>query len=351
MRDKFFRNKGPFSIKQIAEMLDCKFVGDGDKLICGIGTVKGAKKEEVTFLANHKYNDQLERSKAGACILHPSNKDLAPSHITVLISDKPYTAYAALLDLFYEDIMAQPACADGKDISSEAHIHKSANIHPGCRVESGVVIGPNAIADRGCRIRGNAYIGHDVEMGKNVYIGPNVSLMHCKIGDNSVIHAGARIGQDGFGFSTETGEIKKIAQIGGVEIGSNVEIGANTTIDRGAIGDTVIGDNTKIDNLVQIGHNVQIGKNCMIVSQVGVSGSTIVEDGVMIGGQAGLVGHINVGKGAMIAAGSGVIADVEKKSTVAGYPAVKINQWHRQNVTLSKMVKKKYNDEEEDIVR
>ena len=171
-------------------------------------------------------------------------------------------------------------------------------------------------------------------------VGPNVTLQTCLIGSRTVIHAGVRIGEDGFGFSLGKNGHLKIPQLGRVIIEDDVEIGANTTIDRGAGPDTVIGSGTKIDNLVQIAHNVKIGRNCIIASQVGISGSTEIGDFVMFGGQAGLIGHLKIGDGAQIAAQSGVLRNIKSGEKVGGTPAVPMRHWLKGAVLMEKIIKK-----------
>jgi UDP-3-O-[3-hydroxymyristoyl] glucosamine N-acyltransferase len=169
-------------------------------------------------------------------------------------------------------------------------------------------------------------------------------LEFCHIGDNCLFHPGVRIGQDGFGFVNNEQGLIKVKQLGRVVIGNYVEIGANSCIDRGALDDTIIADGTKIDNLVQIGHNVTMGRSCIVVSQVGIAGSTKIGDGVVLGGQVGVSGHISIGSGAMLAAKSGVVKDVEAKAVMGGFPAVPIRQWHRQNAILREMAARKETD-------
>ena len=184
------------------------------------------------------------------------------------------------------------------------------------------VIGPRAEIGAGTLIGAGAVIGPDVRIGRNCAIGAGATMLHALIGDRVIIHPGARIGQDGFGYLPQPARaIRKIPQTRRVIIQDDVEIGANTTIDRGATRDTVIGEGTKIDNLVQIGHNCSIGRHCLIVSQVGISGSATVGDFVMLGGQVGVADHITIGAGAMLGARAGVMSDVPAGARWGGFPA------------------------------
>jgi len=164
---------------------------------------------------------------------------------------------------------------------------------------------------------------------------------HATVGDNTIIHTGARIGQDGFGFAMGPAGHVKVPQLGRVIVGADVEIGANTTIDRGTGPDTVIGDGCKIDNLVQIAHNVQIGQNCVIVSQTGISGSTELGDFVVLAGQVGLAGHLKIGSGARIAAQSGVMRNVDPGQELGGSPAKPVRAWLKEVATLERLARKK----------
>ena len=177
-------------------------------------------------------------------------------------------------------------------------------------IEPGAVVGAEARIGRGTRIAAGAVIGYRVTIGRDCYIGPLATVAHALVGDRVIIHSGVRIGQDGFGFAMGARGHLKVPQIGRVIIQDDVEIGANTTIDRGALKDTIIGEGTKIDNLVQIGHNVVIGRHCVIVAQVGISGSTELGDFVVMGGQSGTVGHIKIGTGAQIAGAAHPTKDV-----------------------------------------
>jgi UDP-3-O-[3-hydroxymyristoyl] glucosamine N-acyltransferase len=183
-------------------------------------------------------------------------------------------------------------------------------------------------------------IGRNVQIGEHVRVGASATVSHAHIGDHSRLYTGVRIGQDGFGFAIDPRGHVKVPQLGRVIIEGHVEIGANTCIDRGAGPDTVIGQGTWIDNLVQIGHNVRIGRGCIIVSQVGIAGSTVLEDFVAIGGQGGISGHLHIGQGARIAAGSGVIKDIPAGEEQMGYPAQPIRDFMKQVAFMKRLIKK-----------
>jgi UDP-3-O-[3-hydroxymyristoyl] glucosamine N-acyltransferase len=183
-------------------------------------------------------------------------------------------------------------------------------------------------------------VGPDVRIGRDRSIGPQSTIQCALIGNRVIVHAGVRIGQDGFGFAMGPGGHLKVPQIGRVIIQNDVEIGANTTIDRGANRDTTIGEGTKIDNLVQIGHNVTIGRHCVIVSQVGISGSTEVGDYVAIGGQAGLTGHLKIGAAAQVAAQSGVMRDIPGGERWGGSPAAPMRDWMKRVALLERLTRR-----------
>ena len=182
----------------------------------------------------------------------------------------------------------------------------------------------------GTTIAAGAVVGYRVFIGSNCYIGPGASVTHALIGDRVTLHAGARIGQDGFGYAMSAEGHLKIPQIGRVTIGNDVEIGANSTIDRGFLMDTMIGEGTKIDNLVQIAHNVVIGRHCIIVSQSGIAGSAELGDFVIMGAHSGVVGHVKVGRGALIAGMAHVKDDVEPGARMGGTPARPFKDWARE---------------------
>jgi UDP-3-O-[3-hydroxymyristoyl] glucosamine N-acyltransferase len=223
-------------------------------------------------------------------------------------------------------------------------VHPSAIVEPGADIDPSaevgplVVIGSGARIGSGCRIAAGAVIGAGVEMGPDCRVGSHASVTHALIGARVYIYPGARIGQDGFGFASSDRGFITVPQLGRVILEDDVEVGANSTIDRGSALDTVIGAGSRLDNLVQIGHNVRLGRCCVIVSQAGVSGSTVLDDFVMVGGQGGLTGHLHVGRKARIGAQAGVMADVAAGAEVVGSPAMPVRDFFRQVAVLRRLV-------------
>lgn len=290
--------------------------------VTGVAPLSRAGADEITFANSRKSLPDLKKSKAAAVFVSAANVAHAPDGVAVLITSAPQTAFAIAAAALVPASM-KPAIIAGETgrISNGAHVDPSARLEPGVTVEFGAVIGAEAEIGTGTVIASGAAVGRGCCIGRNSHIGHGVTIQHALIGSNVIVHPGARIGQDGFGYAPGPGGLLKIPQIGRVIIQDHVEIGANTTIDRGALDDTVIGEGTKIDNLVQIGHNVRIGRFCVLVAQVGVAGSATIGDGVMIGGAAGVNGHVTIGDGAQLAALSGVATDVPAGARWGGQPA------------------------------
>ncbi len=336
MADKrFFDYKGPFRLRELAEISGTTLhpSADAEKQVKDLSPLDRAGVDEIGFLDNPKYIVSFERSRAGACVARERHAAKAPHGMNLLITENPYLAFAKITNHFYP---VDYASFKG-DIAQTAVIDGTAKIGKNVWIEAFATIGANAEIGDNCHIGAGTVIGRGVKIGNDCFISNNSSLNFCLVGNSAIIHNGARIGQDGFGFAQEKGHNVKVPQVGRVIIGDNVEIGANTCIDRGSGPDTVIGDGTKIDNQVQIGHNVHIGKHCIIVAQVGISGSTQLGDHVMVGGQAGMTGHLKIGAQARIAAGSGVGFDVAPGESVGGYPAIPIKEWHRLSFSLKKI--------------
>ena len=331
---EFFRKKGPFTLIEIANLIDAEIIGDKNFLIHDIAPLHSANYDNISFLNNTKYIKDFKQTKAGSCIIKKAHIQSAPENINLLICEDPYLAYAKTAYKFY------PKNNSKTYISDKSTIHSSAKIGKNCYIATGAFIDEDAIIGDNCKIGVNSYIGCNVKLGNTTTVNENVTLKYCMVGDNCIVHPGVRIGQDGFGFAASKTGIEKVPQLGLVIIGNNVEIGANSCIDRGAIANTTIGNNCKIDNLVQIGHNVEIGDNTFIVSQTGIAGSTKIGNNVMLGGQVGIAGHLNIGDNVMIAAQGGVMQDIPDNAVVGGSPTIPIKDWHRQSVILKKMIKK-----------
>ena len=316
------------TLKQIADLVGGTLVGDGN---IEIGTARGigeAKEGDITFLYNPRYMDKISTTKASAVIVGEDVKIESIPHIRV---KNPYWAYAQILREMAPSI---PKPAPGVD--------KTSRIGQDVRLGKNISIGPFVVLCDRCNIGDDVtiypggYIGNCVEIGAETIIYPNVTIReNCKIGESVIIHSGTVIGSDGYGYVQYEGRHEKIPQTGIVDIGDYVEIGANVTIDRATTGRTSIGEGTKIDNLVQIAHNVKIGKNCLVIAQVGISGSTIVEDNVTLAGQAGIIGHISIGEGAIVGAQAGVTKSVPPKTVVSGYPA----RPHKETVKIEAQIR------------
>lgn len=334
---RFFSRAGPFRIDEIARRIgaDLAGAGEGGRLLRDVAPLERAGADDLAFLDNRRYLEAFRNTSAGAVIVAPKLAAEAPAGATLLLTAAPYRAYARAAQAFYPEPPPQPG------IAPTAVIDATAELGEACAVEANAVIGARARLGRRCLVGANAVIGPGAVLGDDCRIGPNASVSHAIIGARVRIYPGARIGQDGFGFAPDPAAPVKVPQLGRVIIGDDVEVGANTTIDRGAGPDTVIGAGTMIDNLVQIGHNVVVGRRCVIVAQVGISGSTRLGDFVMIGGQGGLAGHLSIGAGARIAAHSGVMRDVPPGGTVCGFPAMPSKEFWRHIALVQRMARKK----------
>jgi UDP-3-O-[3-hydroxymyristoyl] glucosamine N-acyltransferase len=331
---RFYHRAGPFRLADIAGRCGARLMpgANPDLPIHDIGSIESANGGEIIYFADPSYVVALSSSKCAACITTEQLAAKAPG-CAVLVADDPRAAFAEVAKLFYPE-------THGGGRSPAAHVAPDAVIADDASLAPGVVVGARAIIGARTSIGANTVIGAGVVIGDDCRIAPNVTLSHCMIQNRVIVHPGVQIGQDGFGFAPSKEGLRKVPQLGRVVIADDVEIGANTTIDRGTAGDTLIGAGTKIDNLVQIGHNVDIGRRCIIVSQVGISGSCKIGDGVVIGGQGGLADHVTVGEGAQIAAKTGVMRDVGPGEVVMGYPARPIRQFWRDVAALSRLTRR-----------
>lgn len=332
----FFDRQGPFALSKLVEITGAELPegADGSVEVVDARPLDDAAPGHISFLDNPKYAMQLAQTRASACFLKPKFVPRLPESVTALITDKPYHAFAKALSLFYPQ--AQHPMVVPSPVGSSG-VHPDARLEPGVTIQPGAIVAAEAQIGSGSVIAAGAVVGYRVTIGRNCFVGPNATITHALIGNNVIIHAGVRIGQDGFGFALGPEGHLKVPQIGRVIIQDHVEIGANTTIDRGALKDTVVGEGTKIDNLVQIAHNVVIGRNCVIVAQVGISGSTILDDFVVMGGQSGVVGHVRLGAGAQVAGNSGVAQSIPPGERWGGTPARPARQWAREMALLKRL--------------
>ena len=311
---------------------------DGDAKIEDACPLDKADQGHVSFLDNRKYVPQLRTTRARACFVAPDLAAQVPAGTLALTTREPYRAFATALAKFYPEALRPRFAASGNNAAPAGRsVHATAGLEPEVVVEPGAVIGCEAHIGRGTVIAAGAVIGNRVTIGRDGYVGANAVITHALVGDRVIIHSGAKIGQDGFGFAMGPRGHLKVPQIGRVIIQDDVEIGANTTIDRGSLRDTIIGEGTKIDNLVQIGHNVVIGRHCVIVGMVGISGSAELGDFVVVGGQAGIVGHVKIASGTQIAGGSGVTHDIPVAGRYGGAPAKPHLQFARELAALKQL--------------
>lgn len=311
-----------YTLREIAEHVNGRVLGDADTVIRGVATLSEAREGDISFLGNRKYEKQLETTKASAVI---AGREIPEARTPLILVKDPYFAFTQVLVLLYGHrkhqavgISARAAIAPGAEIGEDCHIHDFATVASNARI------------GRGCVIYPCAYIGEDSQIGENTVIHANVVVYEkCRIGERVIIHANSTIGTDGFGFATHDGVHHKIPQVGGVIIEDDVEIGASCSVERGTLSDTVVGRGSKLGDLVAIGHGTRLGPHCLIVPQVGIAGSATLGHHCTLGGQVGVVGHITIGNNVTVAAQAGVINSIADGQTVAGAPAVDVNRARR----------------------
>jgi len=336
---RFFDNRGPFTLAEVCARANATVPADadGNARIEDVASLSGAGPSHLSFFTGGAANAaEFAESKAGFCFVPPKLGKATPSPSMVVITCPSVThAFAAAARFFYpESALAA--------WSQQTAVDPSARIGDNVSIAQGVVIGPKAEIGDGTHLGPNAVIGRGVTIGRNCDIGSNVTISHSHLGDDVLILPGAQIGSPGFGFASGPGGHIKIPQLGRVIIQDKVEIGACTTVDRGAIGDTVIGEGSKIDNLVQIGHGTRMGRHCVIVGQVGISGSCEIGDFVVLGGQVGIADHAKIGTGVRMAARSAMApgAELEGGQDYGGAPAKPIREWFREVHAVTMLAKR-----------
>ena len=307
--------------------------GDGPT-ISGAEELVLAGPEHISLAAQVEYLDALRATGAGAVIVSQDLLPEVPSGTIAIVARNPHLAFVDLLERLY------PQDTRGTVLGLLGPHDSLPFAENDVRLGPGVVLGPGVEIGRGTVIGPNTVIGAGVTIGRNCTISSNVSIECAHLGNNVVLHAGARIGSEGFGWLEHGIKNRKIPQLGRVIIQDRVEIGANSTVDRGALGDTVIGEGTKIDNLVQIGHNCRIGRNCLLAGMSGLAGTTTLEDSVMVGAAAITTGHLTIGFGSVLAARSVATKDFPPRSQLAGFPAVDAKEWRREVASLRRLSKR-----------
>lgn len=300
----------------LAALLEGEVLGDPTVVVSGVAALDRATSAHLSVLAHARYATWFRDTKAGVVLVSDALRDTPGTPQARVVVRDPMQALLTLLPRFHRTLARMPG------------VHPTASIAADATLGDDVCVDAHVVVEAGARVGNGVWLGANTVVGAGTVIGaasqihPNVTIYPwTEIGERVVLHSGARVGREGFGWVPATGGVQRMPHVGRCLIGDDVEIGANSTVDRGSIDDTVIGQGTKIDNLVQVAHNVRIGRACMIASQVGIAGSARIGDGVQIGGQAGIGGHLTIGDRASIGAQGGVVGDVPAGEIWSGYPA------------------------------
>ena len=339
---RFFTSAGPFSVAALTEKIAIE-KHDADSELSGLASLAEAGPKELSFFSNIKLKDKLTATRAAAVLVKAEHAEFVPAGCLALLCDDPYRSMAEATKLFFPEA-AQSRPPNAMQGATE-NIHPDAVLGDNVTLEPNVVIGAGAEIGDGSYIGANAHIGHGVVLGRNCTVGANATISYAMLGDHVIVHGGANIGCDGFGFAPGESHVK-IPQIGRVILQADVEIGGNTVIDRGALGDTVIGEGSKLDNLVHIAHNVQMGRHCFITATCAIAGSTTLGDYVQMGGGAKVTGHVEIGDNCVISANSAVLRSFPDDSKIAGSPARLRSELYRDQAFISRLRKKAQDDEE-----
>jgi len=330
---RFFASTGPHALAVVAAAVGCE-PPVSDLLLSGLASLETAGPDQLSFLGGARHAPTLERSRAGAVLVSADLQGRVPPDTVALLVADPLASWAQAAALFH------PVPAADAGIHSSAVVAETATIDPSVEIGAFVHIGARASIGARCKIGPGVVIGSGVVLGPDCRVGSNASISHAVLGARVYVYPGARIGQEGFGFSVTPRGFQTTPQLCGVTLGDDVEVGANTTIDRGALRDTEIGTGTRLDNQVQVAHGVRIGRYCAIAAFAGISGSAEIGDFVMMGGQVGVAEHVTIGSKARIGAQSGVISKLEPGAVVVGSPARPARQMFREIATLKRLAQR-----------
>ena len=315
--------QGPFRLAEIVARFGGELVGDPDVKVRQVATLRSAQPDDLSFLVHGKYRDELGATRATAVIIPAAERDATT--LPRIVCADAYAYFAKVSALFNPPPPVVPGVHPTAVVAPGAQVAGSASVGAGCVIEAGARVAEQAVLGPGCFIGEGASIGPESRLHAQVAV-----QAHCALGARVIVHSGAVIGADGFGFAPEGGKWLKITQIGRVVVGDDVEIGANTTIDRGAVDDTVVEEGVKIDNQVQIGHNCRIGAHTAIAGCVGIAGSTKIGRNCLIGGGTLIAGHIEIADRTVIAAGAGVSKSLRRADVyMSAIPAVEAREWRR----------------------
>ena len=316
-------------LADLVERLGGHLKGDGSICVAGIAPLADATPSQISFLSNAKFRAQATSCHAAALILAPADDAaIGPVYTGArIVTDNPYAYFARAAQLFAA--LSAPPRRPG--IHPHASIDPAASIAPTAVIGAHVTVEADAVIEDGTVIDAGCFIGQGARIGAGTHLHPNVTFESaCRIGRNGIVHAGAVIGADGFGFANEGGAWIKIPQTGGVSIGDDVEIGANTCIDRGALTDTVIEDGVKLDNQIQIGHNCHIGAHTAMAGCVGVAGSARIGKYCTFGGAAMVLGHLTIADHVHISSASMVSRSIHEPGQYTGFfPLSKNADWEK----------------------
>ena len=332
---RFHPNAGPFPLNTMLVAIGAERVADerADSLsVAGASELDTAAASDVALAAHNDYRDALRASAAGVVVVSQALLDDVPPTAIAVVAKTPQALFSDMLQLLYPG-NTRAVLSAGYTGAEDVFLEDGVVLGPN------VVLGPGVEIGQGTVIGANSVIGAGVTIGRNCLIGSNVTIDCAHLGNSVVLHAGVRIGTEGFGWTDFGRKNNKVPQLGRVIVQDNVEIGANSTVDRGALGDTVIGEHTKIDNLVQIGHNCRIGRACLIAGTSGLAGSTILGDGVLMGGGVGTAGHLTIGAGSVVHGRAAVTKDWAPGSKLAGAPAQDIRDFWKEIATIRRLTK------------